>query len=161
MNLEKNLKKLVEIEGMNDMSIFFRSYETFEEIPIFSRFENIKFLSDMSFNKKNKILINHAVTLLKAIRNEGKIRLKEEKEEYFSCVSLIDWEEDEYKEINCITPCIYVSRRKSWLMSRLNLVQGNSIEENLILEYLCSLGEKEFDVRRSNNNKDFTRIYVI
>lgn len=161
MNIEKNFKKLVEIEGMNDMSIFFRPYKTFEEIPIFSRFDNIEFLSDVSFNKKNKLLIKHAIMLLKEIRNESKIRLKKDKEEYFSCISLVDWEEDEYEEINCITPCIYVSRRKTWLMSSLNLVQGNSIEENLILEYLCSLDEKEFDVRRSNKNKDFTRIYII
>lgn len=57
IKLEKKMQELIKKEELNDSSIFFSDYDTFEEIPLFSRWENISFLSSLSFNEKNKVLI--------------------------------------------------------------------------------------------------------
>lgn len=161
MSIENNLKILAQKEGMDDISLFFRQYETFEEIPVFSFFDNINFLSEMSFNEKNKVLIKHAIILLKTIKEFEKRSIDENKNKYFFCVSIRDWDIDDYEEINCVTPCVYISTRKTWLASYPKLIERNTVEENLILEYLSSIGEAGFKVRRACSDKEITRVYIL
>ncbi|WP_080752628.1 Imm15 family immunity protein [Pectobacterium fontis] len=47
----------MEQEGLNEESIYLRDYQAFEEIPLFSSFENISLLGSLSFDDKNKFLI--------------------------------------------------------------------------------------------------------
>ena len=160
-NIEKHLSSLAKKEGMDDLSIFFRPYETFEEIPVFSFFDNISFLSGMNFNEKNKIIIKYAIDLLIKIRAFYGTLNGISKRECFFCISIRDWDIDDYEEINCVTPCIYISTKKIWLTSCAKLIERNSIEEYLVLEYLSSIGETRFKIKRARNNEEITRIYML
>ncbi|MBI0028407.1 hypothetical protein H3S88_10680 [Gilliamella sp. B14448G11] len=157
---DKEMQFLIKKEGLDDFSVFFSDYETFEEIPLFSRFKHISFLSSLSFNEKNKILIKKCLELI----NTCKLKVKDYIDDkninnYFICVSLTDWED--YEEINCLTPNIYISRKKNWLLSLLKLKHSQTIEENLIREYLFSIKEFDYTVLISKDFEAYKRVYIV
>ena len=78
---------------------------------------------------------------------------------YFICVSLTDWED--YEEINCLTPNIYISRKKNWLLSLLKLKHSQTIEENLIREYLFSIKKFDYTVLISRDFESYKRVYIV
>lgn len=154
IDFDKEMQKLIKKEGLDDPSIFFADYDTFEEIPLFSRWKNISFLSPLSFNEKNKVLIK---TGLELIHNSKKCECNDI-DDYFICLSLTNW--DDYEEINCLTPNIYISRRKEWLLSNLKLRETQTIEENIIREYLFSLGLPDRKVFISEGFSENKRVYI-
>ncbi|MBW7619901.1 Imm15 family immunity protein [Citrobacter portucalensis] len=155
---DKEMQKLIKKEGLNDSSIFFSDYETFEEIPLFSRWKNISFLSSLSFNEKNKVLIKKGLELI-ADGNSCSHNYMDNVSNYFICLSLTNW--DDYEEINCLTPNIFISRRKEWLLSNLKLRETQTIEENIIREYLFSLGASDCKVFISDGFSKSKRVYII
>lgn len=159
--LNKKFNDLIKKEKLDRFDIYFRQYQDFEEIPLFSRLKHITFLSSLSFNEKNKLLINLSVKLIDCIlANPFKYINSEEFREYFICLTITEW--DDYKEIDCLTPCIYVSRRKTWILSNLKLSYQSSIEENLVNEYLYSLGLNQYSAFvPSGENGENKRIYII
>ena len=160
-NIQDKFKALIKKEKLNDFSIYFKEYESYEEIPLFSRYKNISFLSGFSFNEKNKLLIRQGVELIGYIRGISSDYLNEsELEDYFICLSITDLDFHDYKEVGCLSPHICISRRKKWLLSSLELSQKNSIEENLIKEYLYSLNLNSNDVYVTKKSVNIDRIYV-
>lgn len=158
--LEKEMQFLIEKEGLDDLSVFFSDYETFEEIPLFSRFKHISFLSSLSFNEKNKILIKKCIELINKCKLNAKNYIDDKNiSDYFICVSLTDWEN--YEDVNCLTPNIYISRKKNWLLSHLKLKHSQAIEENLIREYLCSIKELDYIVLISSGFENYKRVYIV
>lgn len=159
--LNKKFNDLIKKEKLDRFDIYFRQYQDFEEIPLFSRLKHITFLSSLSFNEKNKLLINLSVKLIDCILAKSINYINsEELREYFICLTITEW--DDYKEIDCLTPCIYVSRRKTWILSNLKLSYQSSIEENLVNEYLYSLGLNQYSAFvPSGENGENKRIYII
>jgi len=160
-SLDESFDLLVKKENLDDFEVYFKKYQDFEEIPIFSRYKRLSFLSALSFNEKNKFLIKKGLELIEKIVKKSNDYLKpNDVDNYFICLSVTDW--DNYEGINCLTPNIFVSIKKRWILSCLNLMQQCSIEENLIEEYLHSLSlqnnsvfvPKEYD----GENK---RVYII
>lgn len=161
-NIQDKFKALIIKEKSNDFSIYFNQYETYEEIPLFSRYKNISFLSGFSFNEKNKLLIQQGVELIRYVISVSSDYLNEsELEDYFICLSITDLDFHDYKEVNCLSPNIYISRRKKWLLSSLELSQKNSIEENLIKEYLYSLNLNSNDVYVTKKSANIDRVYIL
>ena len=143
--LEMELSLLVEKEGLNNPEVYYKDYESFEEIPLFSRWDHISFLQSYSFNEKNKILIRKGLELVSFVEKKSIKHLKaSELKDYFACLTITDW--DDYEEKNCLSVNIFITRKKQWILSHLRLKQKSSIEENLVKEYLCSLNADEFDV---------------
>ncbi|BDR55701.1 Imm15 family immunity protein [Xylocopilactobacillus apis] len=147
-----NMNDLIKAEGLDDPLTLFAEYETFEEIPVFSRFSHISFLSSLSFNEKNKVLLKTCLDLAEKCNSSIK-------PDHFICVSITDW--DNYEEINCLTPNLFVSQRKDWLLSKLKLKSTQTVEENLVREYLNSLDRLEYDVYTAIDFKKYKRIYVV
>jgi hypothetical protein len=157
---EKEIINLLNTEGLNNMQIYFADYDTFEELPLFSRWKNIDFLKDLDFDEKNKILIQIAIKLIEKAKNEIPSHLQHEVEDYFICVSITSWEDID--EINCLTPAIFISRKARWILSCLELQESEFSEKLLIDKYMKSLG---LDNYKSYTTKDFSstkdRIYLI
>ncbi|GKX59044.1 Imm15 family immunity protein [Leminorella grimontii] len=157
---DKEIQRLIKKEGLDDPSIFFADYETFEEIPLFSRWKHISFLESLSFHEKNKVLIKACIDLITYCYSLSDRYLNSENaKDYLICLSLTDW--DDCEEINCLTPNIFVSRRKEWLLSHLNHRETQSAEENLTREYLFSLGVSDCDVLISGGFEENKRVYVM
>ncbi|WP_189339585.1 Imm15 family immunity protein [Pectobacterium peruviense] len=158
---DAELEFLMEKEGLNNKSLYLRNYQDFEEIPLFSRFENISFLDSLSFDEKNKILIKKGIELVENILDLVKGTLSEsDSRDYFLCLTLTDI--DDYHEINCFTPNVFISKRKTWLLHHLNLIQKNTAEENLIKEYLISMARKEYTVLVSSSYSEGNkRMYIM
>lgn len=160
-NLEKELTSLIKKEGLDNSDIYYGNYSNFEEIPLVSRFNHISFLSSFSFNAKNKILIMKGIELIRdAMKNSYKHLNEFELQEYFICLTISDWED--YKEINCLSVNLFVSKRKNWILSQLKLEEKYSIEEYLISEYLHSLDLTDFNTFvPSNHNEEYKRVYIV
>ncbi|MGY2293767.1 Imm15 family immunity protein [Pseudomonas sp. SDO528_S397] len=61
--------KIISKEPYNDMGVFFESYESFEEIPLVSRYSRLKFLKDeMSGSEVSDFLAGLAVFILNTLR---------------------------------------------------------------------------------------------
>lgn len=146
---------LMKKEGLNNYSNYFSAFDSFEEIPLFSRYNNISFLKSLSFNEKNKYLIKNGIDIINYIIGISPQYLREdEMNDYLIGISITDWDLEDYNEINCLTPNIYISRKKRWLLSCLRLTQKNSIEENLIKEYLFSLDINDNGIYVATKNND-------
>lgn len=157
---DKKIQRLIKEEGLDDPSVLFADYETCEEIPLFSRWKHISFLVSLSFHEKNKVLIKAFIDLIThGYSLSDRYLDSESANDYFICLSLTDW--DDCEEINCLTPNIFVSRRKKWLLSHLNLRETQSVEENLIRGYMFSLGISDCNVFISNGFEENKRVYVI
>ncbi|MGK2889012.1 MAG: Imm15 family immunity protein [Candidatus Malihini olakiniferum] len=61
---DRKLDLLIEYEGLNEESVYICDYQDFEEVPLFSRFDNISFLYSLSFDAKKKILIKKGLETL-------------------------------------------------------------------------------------------------
>lgn len=158
IKIDKEMQKLIKKEGLDDPSIFFSDYDTFEEIPLFSRWKNISFLSSFSFNEKNKALIKKGLELVSESISCSQNYI-DNVSDYFICLSLTNW--NDYEEINCLTPNILISRRKEWIHSNLKLREAQTIEENIIREYLFSLDLFNCKVLISDGFNKNKRVYVI
>lgn len=132
------INALLKIEGLNNTSAFNKSYTSYEEIPLFSRYSRISFLSTLGFNEKNKILIKIGLDLVRKIKIE--IEKYKNGGRGFVCLSIRNWDPQDYNEVNCLTPSVFLSDSKEWVWERFSFLERNTIEENLIKEYIFSLG---------------------
>ncbi|WP_434526879.1 Imm15 family immunity protein [Photorhabdus asymbiotica] len=148
-NLDKNFSNLFKTE-----------YETFEEIPLFSRCIRINFLKKYDFDKRNELLLEHATKLVdKVIANAPSI-LGVDFNDYFSCISITKW--DCISEFGCISPNFYISKRKTWLLSHLRLREVNSAEIKMVKGYLSKLNINKKKVYISKDyDSENKRIYTL
>lgn len=158
--LDSKIKKILENEGFYNDEIYFSDYDSFEEIPLFSRWKSVSFLKDTPFDENNKLLISHAVKLAEhAMKVSFLNTKKEEYEDFFCCVTITKW--DSMDEINCITPNIYITRKKKWLFSYVKLRKTASKEEILTIKYINELGLTDYSVYISGKNDSVRRVYII
>ena len=159
-DFNEEMKSLIKKEGLDNPDIFFADYETFEEIPLFSRWKNISFLSHFSFDEKNIILLRKCIDLVAYCYTLiDKYLDNESINDYFIAISLTGW--DDHEEINCLTPNLVISRRKKWLLSNLKLKKSQTIEENIARDYLLSLACSDYEVFVSDSFKKNKRVYLV
>lgn len=158
--LDMNIANLLKKEGFDNDQLYYSDYETFEEIPLFSRWNHIEFLKKRARDDNNKLLISHAITLSKHAITLASNNLKKDYLEYFCCVTLTHW--DCIDEINCITPNLYISRRKSWLLSNIKLHSTSSEKESIAKRYIQELGLSDYEAYISSPlGGDINRVYII
>ncbi|WP_242208282.1 MULTISPECIES: Imm15 family immunity protein [unclassified Pseudomonas] len=72
MKLAEIYSKIISKEPYNDMAVFFESYESFEEIPLVSRYKRLDFLKkEMSNERVSAVLAGAAIFLMNLIRVMG------------------------------------------------------------------------------------------
>jgi hypothetical protein len=158
--MDAKVKKLLIKEGFDNEELFYADYETFEEIPLFSRWHHIEFLKNRTLNDNNLLLISNAIGLSENANSIAREKLGDAYSEYFCCVTLTQW--DCVGEINCITPNLYITRRKSWLFSYVKLHKTNSKEEVVTTQYINSLGVLGYGVYTSNLvDGSVNRVYIV
>jgi hypothetical protein len=102
MKLTDIYSKLISKEPYNDMEVFFASYESFEEIPLVSRYRRLDFLKrDMSDDRISDILVGLAFFLINSIN-----ALTKTDDNPFIAVSFTDFEGLE--EQGVLVPNIFV-----------------------------------------------------
>lgn len=158
--IDIKVKQLIEKEGLDNEDLYYADYETFEEIPLFSRWSQIDFLKERPFDDNNLLLISHAITLSENANNLAYTKLGGEHSEYFCCVTLTKW--DCVAEINCITPNLYITRRKSWVFSYVKFRQTHSKEELIAKNYIKKLGVSNHGIYISKLvDGNVNRVYIV
>lgn len=157
--LDSKIRKIIKNEGFYNDEIYCADYDSFEEIPLFSRWKNISFLKDTSFDENNKLLISHAVNLAEHAIKVSCLNAGETHGDFFCCVTLTKW--DSVDEINCITPNIYITRKREWLFSYVKLKQTDSKEEKLTMKYIKELDLTDYGVYVSGQCDNIRRVYII
>jgi len=159
-HIDKKIHNLIKKEGLDDPKVYFSEYETFEELPLFSRWNDISFLSHLSFDEKNKVLLKVAMNLLKKNATLAKSIVNDvELADFFSCITITGW--DDAAEMGSLRPNILLTRRKKWLLSNLNLKQSDVPEAKLIKYYLSSISAFNYSVLTSNGFEKNKRVYII
>jgi len=159
-DLNKEIQILIKKEKLDNQNIFFADHESFEEIPLFSRWSHIDFLKEYSFDKRNEILLEQAIKLVDNAIVNAELVPGLDFNEYFICVSIVDW--DDVEELGCISPNIYISKRKNWLLPLLSLRECESFEVGMIKKYVSNLNlkEKKVCVSKSYGGEN-DRIYIV
>ncbi|EOA4404554.1 Imm15 family immunity protein [Citrobacter amalonaticus] len=158
--LNKQIRTLIKKEKLDNQNVFFADYESFEEIPLFSRWSHVNFLEKYSFDKRNEILLEQAIKLVDEAIVNAELVPGLDFNEYFICVSIMDW--GDIEELGCITPNIYISKRKNWLLPLLELREYESFEVKMIKKYVSNLGlrGKKVCVSKSYGGEN-DRIYIV
>ncbi|WP_336852488.1 Imm15 family immunity protein [Pseudescherichia vulneris] len=158
--IDKKIQNLIKKEGLDNLGVYFAAYETFEEIPLFSRWNDISFLSHLSFDERNKVLLKAAIDLLEKNAKAAKSIAKGvEMADFFSCITITGW--DDAIEMGSLRPNILLTQRKKWMLSNLNLKQSDVPEANLIKDYLSSISDLNYSTFISNGFEKNKRVYVI
>lgn len=104
MKLTDLYNKLISKEPYNDMSVFFSSYESFEEIPLVSRYRRLDFLKqEMSEDSISDFLIGLSVFLINSIKA---LSATEENSDTFFAITFTNFELLE--ESGLIIPNIFI-----------------------------------------------------
>jgi hypothetical protein len=159
--IDENFRKLLTLEGLDEQDVFYADYATFEEIPLFSRWMRINFLKKYDFDKRNELLLQFATKFVeKLLSNAPYILGDNGSSEYFSCVSITNW--DCISEIGCISPNFYISKKKTWLLSNLGLETANFPEIKMIENYLSNLqiNKKKVCISKGYDPEN-KRIYIV
>lgn len=170
MKLTDLYESIISQEPYNDMDVFFESHDSFEEIPLISRYSRADLLSD-SLGKSNttNFLIGFSVFLLNTINIIARARNTTE-DELFIAISFTDF--GDAFENRPIIPNIFIyPNQKKDNHFKAHLKQNNpnekSIELAKIQEYFsrCNLinsfifyESRFFD---QACNEDIVRIYAI
>lgn len=151
-NYDKCFKILFRREGLDQDNIFFLDYETYEEIPIASRWKYLKFLDGLSTDEKNILLISQALKRVDSIFEAYNVK------DRFICVNLLGWEDIE--EAGFIIPNFFISKKIF-----LKFYKTNSIHEELVKKYISKINNDKYVVRsevNSGNPDDYIeRVYII
>lgn len=158
--LNRQIQSLIKKERLDDQDLFYANYGTFEEIPLFSRWSYVDFLKKYSFDKRNKILIKQAISLTDEAMTNAKLVPNLDFNEYFICVSITKW--DDVDDRGCISPNIYISKRKTWLLPFLGFKELESSKVTMIKGYLSDLNiiGKRVCVSKSYGGEN-DRIYIV
>lgn len=158
--LDVKIKQLILKEGFDNENLYFAEYETFEEIPLFSRWKNINFLKNTPVDENNKLLISNAISLAEHADEVACNKLGLDYADYFCCVTLTKW--DSIDEIKCITPNIYITRRRKWLFSHVTLKKSSTKEELITTRYVKDLGLENYEVCISGLlDGNVNRVYIV
>ena len=107
MNLKALYRKIISEEPYNDMGVFFLDYETFEELPMTSRYARLNHLKkEMSDEKVTDFLVGVSMFLLNSI---GAISCKPKTAEPFFAITFTDFEA--LKEFGVLIPNIFIYPR--------------------------------------------------
>ena len=146
---------VIKKENLFNFNIFIDNYNTFEEIPLISRYDHLNFLSKMVQKEDfQPFLINTANFLLNNIDLYAKNVLTiEEYENYFICITFYDFED--INEFGYVIPNFFVTRKKNILGFLKNQEYSSSDGINFITSAFEQLGLNSFHFFKTNsqNNK--------
>ncbi|MEX6667567.1 Imm15 family immunity protein [Pseudomonas sp. W2-17] len=104
MNLTDLYRKIISKEPYNDMGVFFLDYETFEELPMTSRYDRLNYLKkEMTDEKATDFLVGLSAFLLNSI---GAISCKPKNAKPFFAITFTDFEA--LKEFGVLIPNIFI-----------------------------------------------------
>lgn len=120
-------KDILKKENLLNLEVFIRVYQTFEEIPLVSRYQNLRFLNER-INKEDWqiFLVNLALFLLNNIELYARSRLSpEEYKHYFVCITFPDL--NDINTSGYAIPNFFVTRKNN-LLRYLNVSQSDSLD---------------------------------
>ncbi len=167
MNLTKLFRKIISKEPYNDLSVFFSEFESFEEMPLISRYHRLKVLKkSIGSDKSSEFLISLAFFLIGSIRA---LSATKDREDIFFAVSFPDF--DLFAEQGVLMPHIFVypEAGSTGFLEKIKAKQKHedSREMGEVKEHFsrCNL-EAIFDFYESRfydsaSGEDIIRIYAV
>jgi len=158
-------KNIFRKEGLVNFDMFIRDYDTFEEIPLISRYRHLAFLNGKIEKKDTQFfLLNAAVFLLNNIDLYAKHRLSpSEYREFFVCLTFSDL--DEIDTLGYAIPNFFVTRKME-LLKFLRITDPDSAKDTDTLRSAFDrCGLSTFTLTRTVSQDqlcgDLVRIYAI
>lgn len=166
MNITDIHKKIISKEPYNDTSVFLASYESFEEIPVVSRYSRLEaFKKELGYDGVRDLLITLAIFLLNTAlivsRSKGGTNT-------FFAITFTSF--DRYDEDKFIIPKIFIypGAHKLAFPEKLRQRSCESSRELSIIDHLFKINGAggEFEILESRFhdpacNEKLVRVYVI
>lgn len=167
MKLTKLHRKIISKEPYNDLSIFFSGFESFEEIPLISRYHRLKLLKKSMENERvSDFLIGLSFFLLNTIRALSRTK---KDEDIFFALSFTDFHFSAEQGILMPNVFVYPPPGSADFMTKLQSRRPNEVsqEMNEVKTQFsrCSI-EQAFDFYESRfydsaSGDDIIRIYAV
>ncbi|WP_223547260.1 Imm15 family immunity protein [Pseudomonas sp. A-B-19] len=170
MKLTDLYNSIISQEPYNDLDIFFENHDSFEEIPLISRYSRADLLSEL-LGKSNTLdfLIGFSVFLLNTINTLARAR-NIKKDELFIAITFTDF--GDACENQCIIPNIFIYPNQNEANDlKMHLKQNHpdkkSIELTTIQEHFSTCNFKDSFIFYESRffdqacNEDIVRIYAI
>lgn len=166
-NILSSFYSLIKKENISNLDIFLKDFETFEEIPLVSRLDNIRNLENIFSGEDIQFfLINSSIFIMNNILQHAKKKLDvPDSLNFFTCLTFPDM--DEIEDMGYVIPHFLVTR-KSGLFDFLH--RGNesaleSLHPVLSKAFLDVGAGKSFRfikiITKDNVYGDVTRIYAV
>lgn len=129
MKLTDLYSQVISQEPYNDMAVFFSGYESFEEIPLVSRYSRLAFLkTQMSHDQVSDFLTGLAVFLLNSIRA---LTATGADNQYFYAVTYTDFEALEEQGVAIPNIFIYPKPSSIGFLQKLKSVPGATVSREM------------------------------
>jgi hypothetical protein len=166
MKISDIYKKIISKEPYNDTNVFVANYESFEEIPIVSRYQRLNpFMKELGCDGVRKLLISLSVFALNTALIVSKSK---NTNNIFYAITFTSF--DRYKKDKFMIPKIFIypEAHKLGFLEKLRQRSAASSSEMRIVNSLFEeIGiAVEFDILESRFydtacNEEFVRVYVI
>ncbi|MFC5186796.1 Imm15 family immunity protein [Actinomadura harenae] len=144
-------------EGLDDLDGFFGPVEDFDEVPLYSRYAQLEFLSGLPWPERNALLVRRAVECLARLA----VRAAERGEgDFFAMVTVAGW--DEYHDGGFLMPSIWYTRPSNGTLACLDLVAAADADARFVADAVSAVaGARVLRVRSSEAEPSrFERVYV-
>lgn len=131
-NYSREFQRLIRLEELNRTEQFL-DHESFEEIPLYSRDQRIRFLSHLSPYERSAQLLRfaylHGTRLCERIFPIAG-------DDFFLMISILNW--PEYSAGEQILPCFWVTDQRKAILPHLRLTEATSLQGDAVREFLSS-----------------------
>lgn len=160
MSLDDHMKHLLRAERLDDIGRLLRK-RSWDEVPLYSRNENISFLNDLGVAEASRILVTYAVNYLENIFEFAKSR---DRKDIVMMVSVLGWDDFEAVPPEPLRPQFWICTDSPKELVRFRIQTRNSNETNLVRKWLMSSRlERDYVVLENSvaeKDKALFRVYI-
>jgi hypothetical protein len=136
--LGQKFQELLRQEGWDDFPRWIVELQDFDEVPLYSRYAQIDFLSHLPFPERNRLLVRTAadylarlVTYVEDLKSSG------QSADLFCMLSILDWDDwDESEGQSLLTPAMFITNPSREILSYMPLAITSSPHGELIKSWL-------------------------
>ncbi|MFD8595648.1 Imm15 family immunity protein [Kitasatospora sp. NPDC059646] len=128
MEFEHDFDNLLADEDLDSFEEFLGPLETFDEVPLYSRYSQLDFLAPLTRPEANAWLVRAAVTYLERLAAHVAGRA----DDFFCMVSITGW--DDYRDGDFLTPSIWYTRAGNGVLDHLSLTPATGDEARFVTE---------------------------
>jgi hypothetical protein len=157
---KSDFENLIRGEGLDNIEAFMEPVDLFEEVPLYSRFAQLSFLSEVPPIEKNKLLIRAATWQLSNIVTYCMKRDDARASDFYCMLSILDWED--FDAGGLVTPTFWYTNPSRGVLAQLQFTSSLGTHGVFVLDSLDRDADIEVqeEIHLFSENSYMERVYV-